>query len=146
MSDQTIAKRYKLVGFTAGAFDLLHPGHLYFLSECSKRCDELWVGLHTDPSIDRPTTKSKPVQSVFERFTQLSSTKFVSQVIPYDTENDLINMMGVLDIDIRFLGSDYKNQPITGLDNCQTRGIVIEYINRAHDYSSSGLRSKIRKG
>ena len=117
MSDQNIAKRYKLVGFTAGAFDLLHPGHLYFLSECSKRCDELWVGLHTDPSIDRPTTKSKPVQSVFERFTQLTSTRFVSQVIPYDTEYDLINMMGVLDIDIRFLGSDRSEEHTSELQS-----------------------------
>ena len=134
----------KVIGFTAGAFDLLHPGHLFFLSECSKQCDELWVGLHSDPTLDRPKTKAKPKQTLFERYYQLASTRFVYRIIPYETEYDLINMMGVLDINVRFLGSDYKGQPISGLDACQARNIKIEYIDRVHDYSSTMMRARFK--
>ena len=105
----------KVIGFTAGAFDLLHPGHLYFISECKNKCDVLWIGLHTDPTLDRPKTKNKPIQTVFERFYQLLSIQFIDLVIPYDSEYDLQNMMGVLPIQIRFLGSDYKDKPIVVL-------------------------------
>ena len=134
----------KVVGFTAGAFDLLHPGHLHFLSVCRSRCDELWVGLHTDPTIDSPKTKTKPVQSVFERYVQLISTEFVDLVIPYDTEYDLSNMMAVLNVNVRFLGSDYKNQPITGHETCQKKGITIDYVDRLHDYSSTMMRARLK--
>jgi glycerol-3-phosphate cytidylyltransferase len=71
-------------GFTCGAFDLLHPGHVYLLQAASEQCDQLWVGLHTDPTIDRPE-KNKPIQTTFERHTQLAAIKFVYGVIPYDT-------------------------------------------------------------
>jgi glycerol-3-phosphate cytidylyltransferase len=137
-------KYNSLIGFTCGAFDLLHPGHLAFLEECKKDCDELWIGLHTDPTIDRPDTKEKPVQSMFERFIQINCLNFVSNIIPYDTELDLENMMAILPIKKRFVGSEYTGIKLTGQDICEHRKIQIVFIDRLHKYSSSTLRNKIR--
>lgn len=133
----------KVIGFTCGAFDLLHAGHLHLLSEAKRQCDELWIGLHTDPRIDR-STKSRPVQSMFERFVQLDSTRFVDAIIPYDTEYDLMNMMAVLPIKKRFIGSDYLDKPITASDVCKKRSIEIVYVDRLHEYSSTQLRSRLK--
>lgn len=101
----------------------------------------LWVGLHTDPSIDRPE-KNKPVQSTFERFMQLDACKYVDYVIPYDTEHDLTNLLATLDFNVRFLGSDYEGKNFTAKDLCEKRGIRIHYIPRLHDYSSTELRKR----
>jgi glycerol-3-phosphate cytidylyltransferase len=130
------------IGFTCGAFDLLHPGHLMMLKNCKDQCDWLVVGLHTDPSIDRPE-KNKPIQTMYERWIQLNSCVYVDQIIPYDTEHDLFNMMATLDINIRFVGSDHKDGIITGDVICDIRKIAIVYNDRYHDYSSSYLRDRV---
>lgn len=132
------------VGFTAGAFDLLHPGHLFFLKSCAERCDQLIVGLHTDPTIDRPS-KNKPLQTVYERWYQLVSTQWVDQVVPYETEKDLENLLLTLDINIRFLGWDYIDQSITAKWVCDQRNIDINYIPRSHQWSSTELRGRLVK-
>lgn len=131
-------------GFTCSAFDLLHPGHLIMLEECKKHCDYLIVGLHSDPTIDRPDTKTKPVQSVLERMIQLKACKFVDEVIVYDTEKDLENLMGSLDIQVRFIGEEYFNKPFTGEKICEKRGIAIYYNKARHyNYSSTELRKRL---
>jgi glycerol-3-phosphate cytidylyltransferase len=134
-----------MIGFTCGAWDLLHPGHLHFLMKCNEQCNQLVIGLHTNPNIDRPTKKSIPIQTTFERYLQLKSCSYISDIIPYDTEKDLENMMSILNMDIRFLGSDYKNKPYTGEHICLARGIKIVYIDRLHSYSSSELRVRLNK-
>ena len=127
------------VGFTASAFDLLHPGHLHFLKECRKRCDKLVVGLHVDPSIER-NGKSKPVQTLYERFIQLRYCPFVDMIAPYETELDLLNMLKTLSLDVRFLGSEYEHESdITGGDI-----LPIEFIPRKHSYSSTDLRKRLK--
>jgi glycerol-3-phosphate cytidylyltransferase len=131
-----------IVGFTCGAFDLLHPGHVHLLLECSKLCDWLMIGLHTDPTIDRPDTKNRPIQTVFERWYQINALNLQAEIIPYDTEQDLEHMLAVLPIDVRFIGSDYVDKPITGDQICKERNIHIEYINRSHSWSSSELRKR----
>jgi glycerol-3-phosphate cytidylyltransferase len=135
------------VGFTCGAFDLLHPGHLHLLEHCKRDCDELIVGLHTDPSIER-SEKNKPIQTTFERYQQLMACRYVSMVIPYDTEQDLCNMLAVLPITVRYVGSDYTEKLVDGLVTgwsvCQNRDIPILTITRIHDYSSSELRSRFK--
>jgi glycerol-3-phosphate cytidylyltransferase len=131
-------------GFTCGAFDLLHPGHVHFIHEARKQCDYLIVGLHTDPTIDRPGSKNKPIQSVFERYLQLDGLSCVDLIVPYDTERDLVNMMATLDIQVRFVGTDYDGKKITGEDICGQRGIDILYIPRLHDFSSTSLRERLR--
>lgn len=127
-------------GFTASTFDLLHAGHILMLKEAKELCDYLIVGLQTDPSIDRPE-KNKPVQSVFERFTQLSACKYVDEIIPYDTENDLLNILKSVHIDVRILGEEYRDKPFTGND----LPIELYFNSRRHDYSSSELRERVIK-
>jgi cytidyltransferase-like protein len=75
-------------GFTCGAFDLLHAGHAQMLEECKAVCDYLIVGVHSDPTIDRPE-KNKPVQSLSERVSMVRAVRWVDEVITYDTEDAL---------------------------------------------------------
>ena len=131
----------KVIGFTCGAFDLLHPGHIHFLTECSKRCDELVVGLHSNPQLDRDW-KNKPIQSIYERYTQLKV--YADYIVPYDTEHDLSNMMSTLPINKRFVGSEYEGQELTGQQTCELLGIEIIYIPRYHTYSSTELRNRLK--
>ena len=93
-------------GFTCGAFDLLHAGHIVMLKEAKENCDYLIVGLQTDPSIDRQE-KNQPVQSVYERYMQLQAVKYVDEIIPYDTEQSLIDLLESTEIHLRFVGEDY---------------------------------------
>ena len=79
-------------GFTCGAFDLLHAGHIVMMKEAKENCDYLIVGLQTDPSIDRQE-KNQPVQSVYERYMQLQAVKYIDEIIPYDTEQSLIDLL-----------------------------------------------------
>lgn len=132
----------QVIGFTCGAFDLLHPGHMHLLSRCAIECDYVIVGLHTDPSIERPE-KNKPIQTTLERYAQLKSLKYVNEVIPYDTEQDLINIIATVNIHKRFLGSDYNYSSITGENICHERGIEMIFIPRLHSWSSSELRRRL---
>jgi glycerol-3-phosphate cytidylyltransferase len=131
------------IGFTCSAFDLLHAGHIEMLRECKSQVDYLIVGLHSDPSFDRPDRKKKPVQSMYERYIQLRGCKFVDEIIPYDTESDLICLLGIEPITHRFVGIEYKDTYVTGQDICEKRGIEIVYNTRYHLYSSSELRSRL---
>jgi glycerol-3-phosphate cytidylyltransferase len=85
------------IGFTCSTFDLLHAGHILMLAEAKSVCDHLIVGLQSDPTIDRPT-KNKPVQSIVERFVQLSAVKFVDEIVVYNTEKDLEDLLMFLPI------------------------------------------------
>jgi glycerol-3-phosphate cytidylyltransferase len=131
-------------GFTCGAFDLLHAGHVDMLRECKNECDYLIVGLHSDPSIDRPKKKNKPVQSMYERYVQLRGCRYVDEIIPYDTEHDLINILAMEPIDIRFVGMEYKDTILTGQDICEKRDIETIFNTRLHTFSSSELRSRLK--
>ncbi len=128
-----------MIGFTCGAFDLLHAGHIVMLEEAKSKCDKLIVGLQTDPSIDRPE-KNKPIQSVYERFIQLSAVKYIDQIIPYDTEESLMDLLQSQHIDIRFIGEDYREKKFTGSE----LPIDIEYTSRKHSFSSSSLRERVK--
>jgi glycerol-3-phosphate cytidylyltransferase len=129
------------VGIVASCFDLFHAGHVLMLMEAKDECDRLVVALQSDPTIDRPE-KNKPVQALSERYIQLEACKFVDQIVPYDTEADLYNLLAGFDWDVRFLGMDYINQTeFTGSD----LDIPIHYCSRKHNYSSSGLRERIKK-
>jgi len=130
-------------GFTCSAFDLLHAGHVEMLRECKQYCDYLIVGLQTDPSIDRPE-KNKPVQSIYERYVQLRACRYVDEIIVYETEHDLINLLAIEPIDRRFVGIEYESVYLTGQDVCNRRGIEIIYNSRYHKYSSSELRSRLK--
>jgi glycerol-3-phosphate cytidylyltransferase len=132
----------KRVGFTCSTFDLLHAGHILMLAEAKTKCDHLIVAVQTDPTIDRPDTKNKPVQSIVERFVQLSAVKYVDDIIVYQTERDLEDMLMILPITVRIVGEEYKDKPLTGRDICEKRGIEIYYNSRTHRFSSSELRQR----
>jgi glycerol-3-phosphate cytidylyltransferase len=127
------------IGFTCSTFDLFHAGHVMMLEEAKANCEFLIVGLQTDPTIDRPNTKNKPVQGVFERWAQLNACKFVDQIIPYSTERELRDILLSFPIDVRILGEEYKGKEFTGHD------ISMEfYFNqRRHSFSTSELRQRV---
>lgn len=134
-----------IVGFTSVVGDLLHAGHVLMLDECKRYCDYLYVGLIDDPTKDRPLTKNKPVQSLFERYMQLASNRNVDEVIPLSGEDDLELALKSLPIDIRFVGEDYKNTDFTGKKTCENLGIKIIYNKRKHGLSSNELRKRIEE-
>ncbi len=125
------------IGFTCSCFDLLHAGHIAMLKEANSVCDYLIVGLQTDPSIDG--RKPRPVQSVYERYTQLKACKYVHEIIPYDTEQDLLNLLLTLHIDIRIIGEDYMLKDFTGME----LGIPIHFNKRKHTWSTTNLRKRV---
>jgi glycerol-3-phosphate cytidylyltransferase len=131
------------VGITFSAFDLLHAGHIGMLREARANCDYLIVGLQTDPTIDRPTEKNKPVQTLVERYAQLNALKFVDEIVPYQTEEDVIDILELFQIDVRFLGEEYREKEFTGKDVCRKRGIELHFNKRDHRFSTSGLRKRV---
>lgn len=132
------------VGFTASCFDLLHAGHVLMLEEAKTVCDHLIVALQTDPSIDRPE-KRRPVQSLVERQIQLRAVKYVDEIVVYETEEDLLNLLKTLPIDVRIIGEDYIGKDFTGREYCISADIEIYYNSRTHNYSSTELIERVRK-
>jgi glycerol-3-phosphate cytidylyltransferase len=131
------------VGIVFSSFDLLHAGHILMLQEAKTRCDYLVVGLQSDPTIDRPE-KNKPVQSLYERYIQLQGCKYVDEIIPYTTEEEVKLILESRHFDVRIIGEDYKHKDFTGKDICEQRGIRICYNSRQHHLSSSELRKRIK--
>jgi glycerol-3-phosphate cytidylyltransferase len=130
-------------GFTCSTFDLLHAGHILMLKEIRELCDYLIVGLQTDPTIDRPDTKNKPIQSVVERRIQLEAVKYVDEIVVYDTEKDLEDIFMVYPISTRFLGKEYKGRDFTAKKLCMDLGIKVHYNSRNHNFSSTELRERV---
>lgn len=130
-------------GFTCSVFDLFHAGHIMMLKEAKGQCDHLIVGLQTDPTLDRPDTKNKPVQSIFERFVQLQACRYVDEVVVYATEKDLIDILLSYPIDVRILGDEYADKEFTGRKECMDRGIELYFNKREHSFSTSELRQRV---
>lgn len=131
------------VGFTCSTFDLLHAGHILMLEEAKAQCDYLICGLQTDPTIDRPGVKNKPIQSVVERYVQLNAVKYVDEIVIYSTEQDLIDLLQILPIDVRILGEEYKDKPFTGKKECEDLAIAFHFNSRTHRFSSTELRGRV---
>jgi len=130
------------IGFTCSTFDLLHAGHITMLEEAKRHCDFLIVGLQNDPTEDRPE-KNKPVQSIVERQLQLAAVKYVDEIVIYNTEQDLKDLLLCLPIDVRVLGDEYEHKDFTGKDIAEQRGSKIVYNGRDHSFSSSSLRKRV---
>lgn len=130
------------VGITFSAFDLLHAGHIKMLEDAKRQCDYLICGLQTDPTLDRPE-KNKPIQTVVERYIQLKACKFVDEIIPYVTEQDLEDILRAFKIDVRILGEEYRDKNFTARTYCEEKGIELYFNNRDHRFSSSGLRKTV---
>ena len=128
-------------GLTASTFDLLHSGHVKMLEQAKQKCDYLIVGLHVDPSIERKE-KNKPIQNVVERYTQLKALKYVDEIIPYTTEQELLDILQLNEIQIRIIGEEYKDKDFTGKAYCDSKNIEMYYNSREHRFSSSELRAR----
>jgi len=131
-----------VVGLTASTFDLLHAGHVEMLREAKAQCDYLICALQIDPSIDRKE-KNQPVQSIVERYTQLSAVRFVDEIVPYLYESDLEDILQMRQINVRILGEEYKDKTFTGRAICASRGIELYYNKRDHRFSTSDLRKRV---
>ena len=133
-------ERDPTVGFTCSTFDLFHAGHVVMLQESKSLCDYLVVGLLTDPTIDRPETKNKPVQTAMERYLQLAACKYVDEIIPFESEKDLVDLILTINPDIRIVGEEYKGTDHTGVGLCP-----IHYNKRRHSFSTTQLRERVLK-
>ena len=132
------------VGFTCSTFDLLHAGHIQMLKDAKEECDYLIVGLQTDPTLDRPDTKKRPIQTLVERSIQLKAVKYVDEVIPYETEKDLEDILQMYNISVRIIGEEYQGKNFTGKEICVKKHIKIVYNKREHRFSSTDLRKRIK--
>ena len=130
------------IGFTASQFDMLHAGHIAMLSEAKNHCDYLIAGLQNNASWDRPE-KNAPIQSIVERQIQLAATRYVDEIVVYNTEKDLEDILLTLPIDIRILGVEYQDKEFTGKDICNKRNIKLIFNSRDHSFSSSSLRKRV---
>ena len=128
------------IGVTAGNFDVIHPGYIHMFDECKNYCDTLLLLLHDDPSIERPE-KIKPILSLNERTMVLNSLKQIDQIITYKTESDLYEILMAKQIDVRFLGDDYRDRSFTGDD----LDIPIHYLDRSHGWSTTKFKKLISK-
>jgi len=131
------------VGIVFSSFDLFHAGHVAMLAEAKNHCDYLIAALQTDPTIDRPDTKNPPIQSIVERQIQVSTNRNVDEVVVYQTEKDLADLLLILPVDVRILGVEYQGTEFSGKDVCEKRGIEIVYNGRDHSFSSSSLRKRV---
>jgi glycerol-3-phosphate cytidylyltransferase len=134
----------KTIGITFSTFDLLHAGHIAMLSEAKNHCDYLIAGLQTDPTIDRPDEKNPPIQSIVERQIQLAATRYVDEIVIYQTEQDLKDLLLVLPLDVRIIG--VQEQEFSGKEICDARDIKVIYNGRDHSFSSSSLRKRVAEG
>ena len=130
------------IGITASQFDLLHAGHIAMLSEAKNHCDYLICALQNNARWDRPE-KNEPVQSIVERQIQLSAVRYVDEVVIYNTEKDLEDILLTLPIDVRILGVEYMEKEFTGRAICERRGIELVFNTRDHSFSSSSLRKRV---
>jgi len=140
---RALKEQGKKIGITFSTFDLLHAGHVAMLAEAKNHCDYLICGRQTDPTLYRPDTINKPVQSIVERQIQLSSCRYVDEVVVYATEQDLVDLLLILPVDVRILGVEYADKEFTGKSECELRSIDIVFNGRDHSFSSSNLRKRV---
>lgn len=131
------------IGFQCSSFDLFHAGHVTMLKMEKELCDYLKVALQVDPTIDRPGIKNKPTQSVYERYVQLQACKYVDEILVYETELDLINLIKTQTFHVRFLSEEYKDRDFTGKQYCIDNGIELFFHLRRHQYSSTEIRNRV---
>lgn len=131
------------IGFNCSAFDLFHAGYPTMLKMEKQMCDYLIVGLQLDPTMDRPTTKNRPVQTLYERYVQLQACRYVDEILPYESEVDLLNLIMTQTIHIRFISEEYINRDFTGKNYCIENGIELVYHKRRHSYSTTELRHRV---
>ena len=130
------------IGIVFSQFDILHAGHIAMLSEAKNHCDYLIAGLQNNAQWDRPD-KNAPIQSIVERQISLSAVRFVDEIVVYNTEKDLEDILLTLPVDVRILGVEYMEKDFTGRAICEKRKIELVFNSRDHSFSSSSLRKRV---
>ena len=128
----------EIIGFTAGNFDLLHPGYIYTFEDAKKHCDKLLVFLQKDPSLHRKS-KYSPVIPLYDRYRALMAIHYIDEVFIYQTEEELLDLIKFFKPDVRILGEDYIGKKFTG-DDLPPK---IVYTSRAHGWSTTKLKDLI---
>jgi glycerol-3-phosphate cytidylyltransferase len=132
------------IGFTCSTFDLLHSGHVAMLREAKTACDYLICALQNDPSVDRPE-KNKPIQNIVERQAQLAAIKYVDEILVYNTEEELLDILAMYHIDVKIMGEEYRDKDFTGRELCKQRDIEFYFNKRDHRFSTSNLRKRVEE-
>jgi len=132
------------IGITCSTFDLLHAGHVVMLEEAKRHCDYLIAALQVDPTFDRES-KNKPIQSIVERQIQLAAVKYVDEIVMYSTESELEDLFLTLPLNVRILGTEYRDKEFTAKQICLDRNIELFYNVRDHSFSSTSLRKRIQQ-
>jgi len=130
------------IGIVFSQFDILHAGHIAMLSEAKNHCDYLIAGLQNNAQWDR-SEKNAPIQSIVERQISLSAVRFVDEIVVYNTEKDLEDILLTLPVDVRILGVEYMEKDFTGRAICEKRKIELVFNSRDHSFSSSSLRKRV---
>lgn len=148
VAESTLIKDWKLEGqkivFTNGCFDIVHRGHIDYLSRAASLGDKLVIGLNTDASIKRIKGDSRPIQDQESRAMLLAALCFVDAVIFFD-EDTPYNLINELQPDVLVKGADYKKENIVGYDIVIQNGGSVQTLNFIEGYSTSHLIAKIKQ-
>ena len=126
-----------------GVWDMFHYGHVNFMKKCKEKGDILIVGICSDE--DCKDYKRIPVITMEERTKVIEGCKYVDEIVPYATEQDLEDVLRSFHIDVRIIGDEYANKKFTGRDYCEKKGIDLYFNKREHRFSSSGLRKEVHQ-
>ena len=134
----------KKIVFTNGCFDIIHLGHIDYLSKAKDLGDILLIGLNTDDSVKRLKGNNRPIKNQLERSVLLASLQFVDGVILFD-EDTPYNLIKKVKPEILVKGSDYKKEEIIGVDIIESVGGEIITIDFLEGYSTTSILDKIKK-
>ena len=135
----------RIVVFTNGVFDLLHPGHIRYLQDARSEGDALIVGVNSDRSVTAIKGPSRPITPERERAEVLAALACVTAVVLFD-EDDPQRIIQRLQPDVLVKGADWAADRIIGSDTVEARGGRVVRIPLAEGYSTSDIIRKIRKG
>jgi rfaE bifunctional protein nucleotidyltransferase chain/domain len=134
----------KKIIFTNGVFDILHKGHIDYLSKAADCGDVLIVGLNTDSSVKRlEKGNSRPIQDEYSRAMILAALRFVDYVIFFDQDTPY-DLIGQVQPDVLVKGADYKPEDIVGYDIVKAKGGEIRTIEFLQGFSTSQIEKKIK--
>ncbi len=135
----------KKVVFTNGCFDLLHLGHLDYLSKAADLGDIFIIGVNTDASVSRLKGPMRPVNDQQSRAMLLAAFGFVDAVVLFDepTPKALIDF---IQPDVLVKGNDYKAEDIVGYDTVMAKGGRVATIPLVEGYSTTAIINRIIQG
>lgn len=130
--------------FTNGCFDIIHQGHIDYLSKAADKGTKLFIGVNTDRSVRKLKGENRPIQDEYSRMTILAAMEFVDALILFD-EDTPIKLINQIIPHVLVKGSDYKAEDIVGYDTVIENGGTVETLDFLPGFSTSAIEQKIRK-